>query len=64
MKIDPKIFKAYDVRGIYPGEINTETAYAIGRAFGMFVVKDLKASLPCKVAVGLDMRGSSPFLAQ
>ena len=64
MKIDPKIFKAYDVRGIYPDEITTETAYAIGRAFGMFVVKDLKASLPCRVAVGLDMRGSSPFLAQ
>src|SRR3990172_8571220 len=50
MKIDPKIFKAYDVRGIYPGEITTEIAYAIGRAFGMFVVKDLKAALPAKIA--------------
>ena len=27
------IFKAYDIRGIFPAEINEETAYAIGRAY-------------------------------
>lgn len=31
--IDPSIFKSYDVRGIYPGELNEEAAYLIGRAF-------------------------------
>jgi phosphomannomutase len=31
--LDPKVFKAYDVRGIYPAEIDEEGAYAIGRAF-------------------------------
>ena len=31
-----KIFKAYDIRGIYPNEINKEVAYKIGRAVGKF----------------------------
>jgi phosphomannomutase len=31
-----KIFKAYDIRGIYPEEINKEIAYKIGRAVGRF----------------------------
>jgi phosphomannomutase len=30
--IDPKVFKAYDVRGIYPDELDEAGAYAIGRA--------------------------------
>lgn len=64
MGIDQKIFKAYDVRGIYPQEINPETAYVIGRSFGKFLKQDRKQSLPMQVAVGLDMRGSSPFLAR
>jgi phosphomannomutase len=32
-QIDPDIFKAYDVRGIYPTELSEDTAYRIGRAF-------------------------------
>ena len=54
--IDPSIFKAYDVRGIYPQEINDDVARAIGRAF----VAYLKAK---RIAVGRDMRLSSPSLA-
>ncbi len=49
------IFKAYDIRGKYPSELNEETAYKIGRAF----VKFLKAG---EVCIGRDMRISSPFL--
>jgi phosphomannomutase len=56
IKVDPGIFKAYDVRGVYPKEINEETARAIGAAF----VAYLGAS---RVAVGRDMRLSSPDLA-
>ncbi len=33
------IFKAYDIRGTYPEEINKETAYLIGRAIASFVGK-------------------------
>jgi len=51
------IFKAYDVRGIYPGEINTEAAYLIGRAF----VKFLRKKNPM-IVVGRDNRISSPAL--
>ena len=31
--LDPKVFKAYDVRGIYPDELDEAGAYAIGRAY-------------------------------
>jgi phosphomannomutase len=56
MNIDPNIFKAYDVRGVYPGEVNEEAARGIGAAF----VAYLGAK---KVALGRDMRLSSPALA-
>jgi phosphomannomutase len=55
--LDPKVFKAYDVRGIYPEEINDEGAYAIGRAF-------VQQFEPRRIAVGRDMRLSSPQVAE
>jgi phosphomannomutase len=55
-QIDPDIFKAYDVRGIYPTELNEETAYRIGRAFVQYLGVN-------QVAVGRDMRLSSPAIA-
>lgn len=54
--INADIFKAYDVRGVYPGEVNEAGARAIGAAF----VAYLKAR---RIAVGRDMRVSSPALA-
>ncbi|HEX4934710.1 MAG TPA: phosphomannomutase/phosphoglucomutase [Gemmatimonadaceae bacterium] len=57
MPVDPAIFKAYDVRGLYPGEVNEEVAYQIGRGF----VAYLQAR---RIAVSRDMRLSSPSLAQ
>ena len=57
MFIDPNIFKAYDVRGIYPKELNKEAAYLIGRAF----VKFLNKKNP-KIVVGRDGRLSSPVI--
>lgn len=59
MKINPDIFKAYDIRGIYPDELNEETAYLIGRAYVQF----LKKKKP-KIVVGQDNRLSSPDLFQ
>lgn len=46
------IFKAYDIRGIYPNQLNEETAEKIGRAFVSFT----KAK---KVVIGRDMRPHS-----
>ncbi|HEX7400677.1 MAG TPA: phosphomannomutase/phosphoglucomutase, partial [candidate division Zixibacteria bacterium] len=57
IKIDEGIFKAYDIRGTYPDQLNEEIAYKIGRA----LVEYLK---PTKVAVGRDMRLSSPSLLE
>ena len=56
LSLNPGIFKAYDVRGIYPSEIDEAGARAIGRAF----IAYLGAT---RVAVGRDMRLSSPSLA-
>ena len=55
MVISNKGFGAYDVRGIYPDEVNEELAYRTGRAF----VKLFQAK---KVAVGHDIRLSGPSL--
>jgi len=54
--LDPKVFKAYDVRGIYPAEIDEEGARAIGRAY-------VEQFEPRRIAVGRDMRVSSPTMA-
>src|SRR5499427_4319559 len=54
--LNPDIFKAYDVRGTYPDQVNEEGARAIGAAF----VAYLNAK---RIAVGRDMRLSSPSLA-
>jgi phosphomannomutase len=56
MKINSGIFKAYDVRGLYPSEINEDVARQIGRGF----VTYLKAST---IGVSRDMRVSSPALS-
>jgi phosphomannomutase len=54
--LSPSVFKAYDVRGIYPGDLDEEGAYAIGRAYvERFEVGTL--------AVGRDMRVSAPSMA-
>jgi phosphomannomutase len=54
--LDRKVFKAYDVRGIYPTEIDEEGAYAIGRGY-------VEQFEPRRIAVGHDMRLSSPGMA-
>jgi phosphomannomutase len=56
IRIDPGIFKAYDVRGLYPEQLNAEVARRVGCAF----VEYLGAR---KIAVGRDCRLSSPELA-
>jgi len=55
--LDPKVFKAYDVRGIYPGELDEDGAEAIGRAY-------VEQFEPRRIAVGHDMRLSSPTMQE
>lgn len=49
-------FKAYDIRGRVPDELDEELAYRIGRAYAAFLQ-------PCRVVVGHDIRLSSPAMA-
>jgi len=56
MPINSSIFKAYDVRGLYPQEVDEDAARLIGRGF----VAYLKAK---RIAVSRDMRLSSPSVA-
>src|SRR5438093_9011245 len=55
--LDPKVFKAYDIRGIHPEQLDEAGAYAIGRAY----VEEFE---PRAIAVGRDMRLSSPSMAE
>src|SRR4029077_18080091 len=55
--LDPTVFKAYDVRGIYPDQLDEAGAYAVGRAY----VEEFE---PRSLAVGRDMRGSSPSMGK
>ena len=56
MSVDTSIFKAYDIRGLYPGAINETVARQIGRGF----VAYLQAR---RIGVSRDMRVSSPGIA-
>ena len=50
-------FKAYDIRGKVPSELNVDIAYKVGRAF-------VKLNNAKKVVIGMDVRTSSPELAE
>lgn len=52
-----EIFKAYDIRGIYPEEINEQDMYKIAKAYCEFVK-------PSEVVIGCDVRLSSPSMKQ
>ncbi|MGC9259359.1 MAG: phosphomannomutase/phosphoglucomutase [Phycisphaerae bacterium] len=67
--MNEKVFKAYDVRGIYPDQLNEEMAWKIGYACAQFMrmnLTGLDKADPRKnmVIVGRDMRPSSPALSQ
>jgi phosphomannomutase len=62
-RVDPTIFKSYDVRGVYPSELSDEVAYAIGRAFISLLDNGRVANADrLKVVVGRDMRPSGERL--
>src|SRR4051794_9355448 len=54
--LSPAVFKAYDVRGIVPEELDADGAYALARGY-------VSAFEPRVMAIGHDMRLSSPDLA-
>lgn len=58
MGISEKIFKSYDIRGTYPGQLNEAAAYSIGRAFARRVLSTGEK----QTVVASDMRLSGPVL--
>src|SRR3990170_8165560 len=55
--LDSAVFKAYDVRGLYPSQLDEDGAYRIGRAY-------VEHFEPKTIAVGHDMRLSSPAMTR
>jgi len=57
VNVNPDVFKAYEVRGLYPSEITEDLFRALGRAFVAYLG-------PGRYAVTRDMRVSSPSLSE
>ena len=60
MKINPHMFRGYDLRGIAGTDLNPEIVEHIGKAFGTF----LKRQSICEAVVGRDSRATSPEYAE
>lgn len=58
MNVNSSIFKAYDIRGIYPTDLNEELAYRITQGYVNYVQPK------GKIAVGMDVRLCSPKLKE
>ena len=63
MNIDPNIFKAYDIRGIYGQNLDEEMAYKLGLAYCKMRGDELN-KVKMQIVVGADMRLSSPTLKE
>src|SRR5208282_5179881 len=62
-----KIFKAYDVRAVYPNPLNEEMAWRVGYGSAQYLKRSRQGAAAVKMeetmVVGRDMRLSSPSLA-
>lgn len=66
LQVNSEIFKAYDIRGIYGQDFDNELAYLLGLAFVELRKNDsdYNPSKKLQIAVGMDMRLSSPLLKE
>lgn len=63
MPTDLNIFRAYDIRGTYPEQLDEKTAYDLGGAYAKLISEETKNAKP-SIVVSHDMRQSSPQLYQ
>ena len=63
MKLDPVIFREYDIRGVYQTEFDTDFAFELGRAFVSYVREKTGEATP-RLTLGHDARLSSPEIAR
>ena len=59
--LNKKIFREYDIRGVYPSEVNEEVAYQVGRSYATMLINNYGKKTCC---VGMDNRLSSPALKE
>jgi len=59
--INPGIFKSYDIRGIWPKDINEKNINKITKAIASFLIKNIKKQ-KLTIVLGYDMRHSSPLI--
>ena len=59
VKINDRVFREYDIRGIYGDDLSEDVAYTLGRSFGTYIKKYHQNT----VVVGHDNRVSSPILS-
>jgi phosphomannomutase len=64
MNVPEHIFKSYDIRGLYPQEINEENVSQIAKAIYKFLKEKSNKSEPLTIVYGRDMRTSSPSLSE
>ena len=57
--INKKIFREYDIRGVYPSEVNEEVAYKVGRSYASILINNYNIDT---CVVGMDNRLSSQSL--
>lgn len=62
--IKEKIFKSYDIRGVYPNELNEEVALKIGKSFAELLNKEKKTKKRLDIVVGRDYRISSRSISE
>ena len=61
MELNKNVFREYDIRGIYPTEINEELAYTVGRSYGSYLQQNYNINT---CVVGHDNRLSSNSLTE
>ncbi|MEA1937038.1 MAG: phosphomannomutase/phosphoglucomutase [Patescibacteria group bacterium] len=63
-KMDQSIFKAYDIRGEYPNQLNEKVSFRIGQVFANYAQRNNPSGEPKKIIVGRDIRLSSENISQ
>ena len=63
MTVDPKIFRKYDIRGVWGKDLTEDVVEAIGRAFAFYVKEHTKKDR-LTLSIGRDVRLSSPTVSE
>ena len=60
--VEPRIFREYDIRGVWEDDLTLEAVKAIGRAYAVYLKKGVSKEQP-RITIGYDARLSSPIIS-